>query len=225
MIDRRAAVCALALVCACTAVPQAVAQPAPGPQVALSGRFGDRALLVVDGEPRTVAVGSTVDGVRLLGWRADAAEVSIGGRTVVLRMGGTAVDLTRAPPTPSDAEGRVVLQSDAQGHFTGAGSINGRSTRFMVDTGASTVTISQSEADRLGIAFRTAPRDIARTANGDVPVHRITLGSVRLGTIEVQQVPATVVPAALPEVLLGNSFLERVRMQREDRRMTLQARP
>lgn len=217
--------------------PGAAAQTAPpagaapageaAPRVALSGRFGDRALIVVNGRAHTVAVGDTVEGVRLLGWRDDAAQLQVGTQRLSLRVGGAPVDLTRAAPDAGLADGpsRVVLQADAGGHFTGSGSINGRSTRFMVDTGATLVALSQAEADRLGIAFRDAARGTANTANGEVPVHRVVLQTVRLGGVEVPRVEAVILPAALPHVLLGNNFLERFTMQREDGRMTLQRRP
>ena len=44
------------------------------------------------------------------------------------------------------------------GHFTSAGAINGRPVQFMVDTGATLVAISQSEADRIGLDYRNSPR-------------------------------------------------------------------
>lgn len=210
-----------------TATSDPSSRPAPGPQVALSGRFGQRALLVIDGVPRTLAVGESSDGVRLLGWRDDQAEVRIGDQRLMLRVGAAPVDLGqgRAAGPGREAAGRVVLQADEGGHFIGNGSINGRSTRFMIDTGATLVALSQAEADRLGIAFRQGARGMANTANGEVPVHRVMLESVRVGAVEVPMLEAVIMPAAMPHVLLGNNFLERFTLQREGRTMTLQRRP
>lgn len=206
---------------------RAAPSPPPGPSVALSGRFGQRALLVIDGRPRTVAVGETVDGVRLLGWRDDQADVAVGTQRLSLRVGAAPVDLGqgRVAGNAQETTGRVVLQADDGGHFMGAGSINGRATRFMVDTGATLISLSQAEADRLGIPFREGARAMANTANGEVPVHRVMLQSVRVGNVEVPMLEAVVMPAAMPHVLLGNNFLERFSLQREGRTMTLQRRP
>jgi aspartyl protease family protein len=199
------------------------------PTVAYSGRLGKRALLVIDGQPRTLAVGESAEGVRLLALRDDdSADVQIAGRRARLRLGAAPVALVagaQATPAALAAGHRVVLEADTGGHFVSDGSINGNSTRFMVDTGATLVALSQTEADRLGIAFRDAPRGTAATANGEVPVHRVRLASVRVGSLEVPMVDAVVLPAAMPHVLLGNSFLGRVRMNRDGERMTLERRP
>ena len=207
---------------------QSPVSPSPAaPRVALSGRFGDRALIVIEGRARTLAVGESIDGVRLLGWKDESAEVQVGSQRLMLRVGGAPVDLTRAATqaAAADEQTRIVLEADAGGHFFANGSINGRSTRFMIDTGATLVAMSQAEADRLGIAFRDGARGMANTANGEVPVHRVMIQTIRIGMVEVRMLEAVIMPAAMPQVLLGNNFLERFNLQREDRRMTLQRRP
>jgi aspartyl protease family protein len=65
---------------------------------------------------------------------------------------------------------------------------------------------------------------MSRTANGDTAVFRTTLPSVRIGDVQVYNVDATVLPAPLPHVLLGNSFLTRFQMRRENDRLTLEKR-
>jgi aspartyl protease family protein len=202
------------------------AVPAPlsaTPTVAFNGRLGERALLIIDGQPRTVAVGETVDGVRLIGLRGDLAEVAAGRQRFVLRLGAAPTNLGGAA-TPGTGT-RIVLTADSGGHFIGGGQINGRPVRFIVDTGATLVSLSQAEATRLGIAFRDAPRGLVKTANGDVPVHRVVLQSVRVGDVQLPQVDAVVMPAAMDHVLLGNSFLRRFEMKRENDVLTLDKRP
>lgn len=203
------------------------AGPAEVPTVTLAGRFGDRALLVIDGRTRTVAPGQTVDGVRLLSLQADgSADVTVQGRRLILRIGGAPARVDGAAGADGTEAARsaprVVLTVDAGGHYIGDGAINGRPVRFMVDTGASLVALSQAQADRIGLAFRNAPRGLANTANGEVPAHRVRLDSVKLGLLEVSGVEAVVLPGALPHVLLGNSFLGRLRMTQADGRLTLE---
>jgi len=190
--------------------------------VSLSGRLGDKALLIIDGAPRTVATGATVQGVRLVGLNDAGATVEVGGKRVQLPMGGAQVNLGGAP---SEGGGtRIVLSATSGGHFWTDGSINGRVVRFLVDTGATNVSMSEGEARRLGIDLSKAQRGIANTANGQVVAHRVSLGAVRVGDVTVYNVDATIVPAQMETVLLGNSFLSRFQMKRENDTLTLDKR-
>lgn len=191
--------------------------------VVLSGRMGERALLVVDGQPYTVAVGQTVAGVKLLGWKGDVAEVERSGRRYPMRVGETPVLLGVAPPR--SAGGReIVLSASSGGHFTAGGTINGKQVRFMVDTGATLVSLGKDDADRLGIDLSNARQGSTQTANGQVPVWLVTLNSVRIGDVELSNVGAAVLPQPMPMVLLGNSFLSRMNMKRENDVMRLELR-
>jgi aspartyl protease family protein len=105
-----------------------------------------------------------------------------------------------------------------------SGSINGKAVRFVVDTGATNVALSQPEAERLGLDFKSGQRGFAHTANGPVPAYRVNLASVRIGDVQIYNVEATVTPAPMPYVLLGNSYLTRFQMRRENDRMTLDKR-
>jgi len=188
--------------------------------VALSGRFGDKALLVIDGQARTVATGARVQGVRLLQLGDGTALVEVNGerRTLVL---GTPVDLGAAGP---GAGTTIVLNAASGGHYWADGAVDGKSVRFLVDTGASSISMSQAQAVRLGIAFRDAPRQVGNTANGQIVVNRVKLGSVRVGEVTLYDVDAVVVPATMDFVLLGNSFLSRFEMRQENDVMTLTRR-
>jgi aspartyl protease family protein len=63
-----------------------------------------------------------------------------------------------------------------------------------------------------------------QTANGVVPVHSVTLDSVRIGGVVATYVEAVVIPAPMDYVLLGNSFLTRFQMKRENDVMRLEKR-
>jgi len=191
--------------------------------VSMSGRLGDRALLMIDGSPRTVAVGSTVQGVKLISVTADGSVVELGGKRVALPMGGAQVNLGGG-----NSEGggsRIVLTAGPGGHFVTGGSINGKAVEFVVDTGATSVSMSQVDAERIGLKYRDGQRGMANTANGQVPVHRVMLTSVRVGDVQIYNFEALVIPAQMPFVLLGNSFLTRFQMKRENDIMTLERRP
>lgn len=192
--------------------------------VALGGSIGERAaLLVIDGQPRTVDVGGTVQGVRLLSLRNGTAEVEVDGRRQVLRIG--AAPMASAGAAAATAGSEIVLTAGPGGHFTTLGSINGRPVSFMVDTGATVVALGQTQADALGLSWRGGPRVTTNTASGPVVAHAVTLDRVRVGDVEVTQVQAIVLPATLPHALLGNSYLQRFQMTRTNDVMRLERRP
>lgn len=200
-----------------------LAGAAAGQTVSMSGRLGDKALLMIDGSPRTVAVGATVQGVKLVSLTPDGSVVELAGKRHTVPMGGTPVSLG----TGGGSEGgtRIVLTAGSGGHFLTGGSINGRAVEFMVDTGATAVAMSVADAERIGIKYRDGQRALASTAGGVVPVYRVNLTSVRIGEVTVYGVDATVLQAQMPFVLLGNSFLSRFQMTRVNDVMTLDKRP
>jgi aspartyl protease family protein len=193
--------------------------------VTMNGAIGTRqALLVIDGQPQAVAVGATVKGVRLLSLTPTQAEVEIGGARRTLTLGAGPV---RVAGGGSGGGGReIVLTAGPGGHFMTAGAINGRAANFLVDTGATSVAMGQVDADRMGIDYKNSTRrGFAETANCRVPAYGVTLTSVRIGDVEVANVEAIVLPAAMPHILLGNSFLTRFQMKRENDVMRLEKRP
>jgi aspartyl protease family protein len=190
--------------------------------VVLSGRMGDRALFVVDGQTVTLRPGERRDGLRLLGWAGDEAEVEVAGQRARLRVGGTPTLVGGAVPKAAARE--IVVSAGPGGHFTPAGAINGRPVRFMVDTGATLVALGRDEALRLGLDLSGARVGTSQTANGPVPVQIIVLERVRVGEVEILQVGAAVMPQPMPYVLLGNSFLSRFQMRRDNDVMRLELR-
>lgn len=192
--------------------------------VSLNGTLGPQtALLVVNGQVKPVRVGASVDGVKLLSLDEQGARIEVDGQRLLLTLGATPVALGSG--SSGSGGTRAVLFASSGGHFVSDGSINGRATRFMVDTGATLVALSESEATRIGVDFRRGRRVNFSTANGVVQAHVVTLNRVRLGEVEVYQVEAAVMPAPMPMVLLGNSFLNRFQMRRDGDTLTLDRRP
>ena len=190
--------------------------------VSMGGSLGSNALLVIDGKPRNVAVGSTVEGIRLVSVNGNDAVVEVKGKRLTLHLGDAQVNLGGRL---SDGGGRrIVLTAEGGGHFLGSGTINGKSVRFMVDTGATNVALSQEDAERIGIDYKAGQRTLSRTANGVIPTYRTNLTSVRVGDVVVYNVDATIVPGQMSHVLLGNSFLTRFQMRRDNDTMTLELR-
>jgi clan AA aspartic protease (TIGR02281 family) len=120
----------------------------------------------------------------------------------------------------------MILAADAQGHFITMGSINGASVRMLVDTGATSVSMSTDEAWRIGLSYLNGKRVRIHTANGIVTGYRVMLDTVEVGNITLNQVEGEVREGSIGVaqesiVLLGMSFLNRVEMKREGTELTL----
>ena len=198
---------------------------AAGQSVSLQGSMGsNKALLVIDGQPQMLAVGASARGVTLRRLGDGEAEVDVAGQVRLLRLGaapsrlGTGVAMAGAGSS-------IVLPMGSGGHFSTAGSINGKQVNFLVDTGATSVALSQSEANRIGLEWKRGRPGLSQTANGTVPVYTVNLTSVRVGDVEIANVAAVVLPSDMPVVLLGNSFLNRFNMRRDNDVMRLEKKP
>ena len=197
-----------------------LAMPASAASVGVVGLFKDKAMVSIDGSPpRLIAAGQTVMGVKLLSANSDAATFEVGGKQRTLAMGQSFASSAGGSGKPS-----VTLSADPSGHFITPGSINGSSVMFILDTGATSVVLPAGEAKRMGINYRDGPMMAASTANGIIPAWRVSLGSVRVGNINLNQVEGLVVETSMPAALLGMSFLNRTDMRREGQIMTLTQR-
>ena len=198
----------------------ALAAAARAESVAFSGMLGDKALLIVNGQAHGVAVGATVEGVKLVRIDGTVAQIESGGKTQTLRLGGTAVV---AGDTGGGGGGsRIVLPVGSGGHYTSMGSINGHPVQFLVDTGATVVSMGVDEAVRLGLDASDSTSAVTMTANGAVSVRRLTLNRVTIGDVTVYNVEAIVAPQSMPMVLLGNSFLSHFQMHSDSSTLVLE---
>lgn len=112
----------------------------------------------------------------------------------------------------NDAGGYVRIRSDRSGHYTTDVDFNGRRFRAIVDTGATLIALRYEDARTLGLITPTDRFDSkVNTANGIARAKRVQLRSVRLGSIQLENVEAMVLnEGALGQNLLGMSFLRRL---------------
>ena len=218
---------AIWLRCALAAALSAPLAHAWAQSVKLAGVSGDKALLVVDGAPpKFVAIGQSHAGVKVLQLAGGEAKVEVKGQALLLKLGETPASVTTPGSAQAPSSGnKVVLTADGRGHFMSLGRINGQTVNFMVDSGATLVTLGQAEAQRIGLKAHQGNRVRMTTANGVVDGYEHRLDKVRLGDAEVRDVTAVVLPQPMPYVLLGNSFLTRFQMVRQNDQMTLERKP
>jgi aspartyl protease family protein len=189
--------------------------------VTVIGLFPGKAVVTINrGAPRTLSVGDhTPEGVKLISVDSKGAVLEVDGHRDTVEMGQ---HFETAAVTGSRQS--VTLPADERGHFMVDGQVNGGYVRFMVDTGATLVSMSSSEAQRLGIDYRSGRRGMARVADGRaVPVYYVVLDSVTIGDLTIFNVEGSVMEASGP-TLLGNSFLNRTEMRRDGQILTLTKR-
>lgn len=193
---------------ACLAAPAYSAE-----SVELRGMFDSRAaVLIIDGKQHVVRVNENVQGVVLL---------SVGKREVTVRYNGQQQTIPLSRRVGANYKVPVInsvrIASQQGGHYWTQAQINGKTTRVVVDTGATAVTINFSTARHLGIDYEDGATSTVSTANGLVTAKAVILESITIGSITRNQVQAVVLlDDALPVTLLGNSFLSGVDMRTED---------
>lgn len=127
---------------------------------------------------------------------------ALGGRLLLAARGGEVVE---AAP----GETRVRLAPD--GHFWVQAELNGEPVRFLIDSGATTTSISRDTAERVGIEPRGGFPAIVKTANGTVAVQRGRADSLRVGNIERSGVAVHISEAFGDMNVIGMNFLSSLR--------------
>jgi len=122
---------------------------------------------------------------------------------------GTAISVDEGEP----GERAVRIRRLGGGHFVAKTRIHGVSLKMLVDTGASTVVLTQSDARRIGVDTSTLRYLVpVQTANGTTHAARVHLRDIAVGVVGLNRVEALVAkPGALHQSLLGMSFLSRLR--------------
>lgn len=196
------------------------AAPAAAADIQVVALTAGKAVVSINGgRPRTLAVGQTVEGVKLISADSRSATFEVDGRRETLGPGEGAAVATTSFGTGGD---RVTLTADSAGHFFTTGVVNGVSLRFLVDTGATAIVLSSADARRVGLNYLAGTRAFTQTANGIVPVYHVKLDTLRVGEITLNNLDASVIEGErLPVALLGMSFLNRMEMRRDGTTLTL----
>lgn len=109
----------------------------------------------------------------------------------------------------------VVLQSAQHGHYIATGDINNKPVVFLVDTGASFVSVPEHLANKLNLQKGMVSQ--STTANGVINTFSTTLDEISLGDITLYNVRASINPYMQgSEVLLGMSFLRHLEVIHKD---------
>ena len=193
--------------------------------VSVYALFNNRAILVIDGQKRMMKEGDTSEeGLTLLSSTTNGAVIRIDGKeeTIGLTINPATEAMSIGSENSVPVAETVTLNMGRGGFFHAEGEINGKSVRFLVDTGANTIAMNFSTARSLDIDYEAGIKSIASTANGNVRMYLVTLDKVSVGSIEVDNVQAAIIQDPGPaEILLGMSFLSNLEMNRVGSTMEL----
>ncbi len=190
--------------------------------IQLQGMFSNKAVMNIDGTRRVLSIGETSpEGVTLVAMDDDHVSLKIDGVTHDYTMGGS-IGLDYVKPGNYEEQ----FFAGEQGMFQAVGTINSQTVRFLIDTGATLVTMNRSQAKQLGIRYRLdgEPTSVS-TASGFEKAYRIKLKSVTLGNIKQTHVDAMVIDGRHPgPILLGMSFLGKLKVEKAGNALVLKQR-
>lgn len=187
------------------------------------GLFKDKAIVQIDGKQRVLSTGEkSAEGVRLISANSKEAILEIDGERNTYTLGSHIGGKFKKP----EAGNISTIAPDANGMYWVAGSINGFQVAFVVDTGATLISMNKHQANRIGLNYKLEGiESTANTASGVTKIYIMNLDKVKVGDIEVRDVQAAVHDNDFPQViLLGNTFLNEVNMKREGKILLLEDR-
>ena len=123
------------------------------------------------------------------------------------------------PSVSTDAAGAIVLNADRKGNYEIGGAINGVPVEFIVDTGASTVAVSQGMAAQMGLSG-CLPSE-SSTANGKVGACIAVAHDLAFGSFRMKNVPVAVMPNMHGMALLGMNALGTLHMTQSNGQMKI----
>ena len=189
-------------------------------KIKVVGLFKDKAVLSIDGKQRVLSKGKTSpEGILLVSANSREAVIEVDGEQSTLVL-GTHI----GSEFTSDTNRKIVtIAPDSGGMYLVNGSINGFQVEFLVDTGATLISMNRHDAKRIGLNYRLeAEQGSTYTASGIDTVYLLNLDKVKVGDIELRDIAASVHDGDHPKViLLGNSFLGNLDLQREGKLLKL----
>lgn len=194
--------------------------------IIVQGLAKDMAIIMIDGKRRILRPGKTSsEGIKLISANNKEALLEFNGKQTRYTLGSritttqNKISKTNNSNTPS-----IIIAPDSYGMYAVNGTVNRFPVNFLVDTGATYIAMNKNIAKRIGIDYKLIGTEIRMsTASGIDKAYQVKLDRVTVGDIELRDVDATVTDSDFPEItLLGNSFLNRLNMNRDGRVLKLE---
>ena len=189
--------------------------------------LSDKVVVTVDGKRHILKKGvPSQDEILLISTslREETATIAIDGKEQAYPLNkqiySYSSDEVAKKPQASQS---IIIAPDSYGMYEVSGTINGFSVNFVVDTGATLISMNSLDAKRIGLDYKLEGRkSIAETASGITNIYVMNLKRVQIGDIMLRNVRGAVHDGNFPTViLLGMSFLSRLNMNREGRVLKL----
>ena len=190
-----------------------LAEESPIKSWSIIGSTNTHLMLEINDQYRTLAVGEEAEeGLKYIGM-SEAGMVLIEQEDSVTEypMGyvyrnAPAETVAKIDEKPKELAS-IRIYPDRMGMYFTRGFVNSRRVQFLVDTGATSVAMNSSDAQRLGISYQRGRKVPVSTASDVVQAFEVTLDTLKLGQIELQRVRALVIEGEQPsEILLGEDF-------------------
>jgi aspartyl protease family protein len=188
-------------------------------ELEVQGLFSNKAVLMIDGDRHILAVGETSpEGVKVISADSRGAVLEVEGQQKLYELGNT----VRTTFAKRKSQKETIFVNSG-GMYLTFGTINGRSVRFLLDTGASAISMNTEQAKQLGIRYdKIGIVSSVSTASGFAKAYRVRLKSVSVGSITESNVEAFVIDGNHPgPILLGMTFLGRLDVEQSGSAMTL----
>ncbi len=189
-------------------------------RIVIQGLLKDMAIVSIDGNRRVLKPGKpSPEGAILIMANSEKAIIEIDGERKAYKLGRHIANTFK----PAKAKSAIMIAPDRDGMYRVNGSINDFQIKFLVDTGATLIAMSENHAKRLGIEYKLTGRvGSTSTASGKAKAWYVRLKKVKVGPLLIRDVDAAVIKGDhLINILLGNSFLNRVQMVRNGKMMEL----
>ncbi|MFT5132920.1 MAG: aspartyl protease family protein [Gammaproteobacteria bacterium] len=192
-------------------------------KINILGLFKNKAIVQIDGKQRVLSAGKmSPEGVLLISADSKEAVLEIDGERDTYTLGAHIGGQFKK------SKGGTIstIAPDSNGMYWVNGSINGFQVAFVVDTGATLISMNKHQAKRIGLNYKIEGEvSSANTASGVSKIYVMNLDRVKVGDIEVRDVQGAVHDTDFPKViLLGNTFLNKVNMKREGKILELESR-
>ncbi|MBK8628933.1 MAG: TIGR02281 family clan AA aspartic protease [Sphingomonadales bacterium] len=147
----------------------------------------------------------------LVGLNPPSLDTPVANETAPVEAAKAAPAETKSAALAGNGFASATLVRAADGHFYADAMVNGAPVRFMVDTGATSVALTKSDAQTIGLQFNDAEfTATGEGAGGAFKLKPITLDRVAVGAVEATGISAVIGDDSLKQSLLGQSFLSRV---------------
>ncbi len=194
--------------------------------ITINGLFKDKVIVTIDGKQQILKKNKlTPEGVKLIKSNSKEATIEIDGISKVFTLDekiGNTFKTTSDDEKPYSFKKSVTIKGDAMGMYKTSGQINGKTVEFLVDTGATLVSMSSGLAEQLKIKYEKGKKVQMMTAKGPSIAYVVELNKVKVGDIELYNITGSVSDDMTGRALLGMSFLGKLNMKREGKYLVLE---